>query len=201
MKLNNNYRNLVDNYLFAEVSARVVRYKAEHPTGRVISLGIGDVTRPLAKSVVAALKAAAEEMGNAATFKGYGPYEGYASLRRAIAAYYGERNVKLGEGEIFISDGAKNELGSILNLFDADNTVLICDPVYPVYTDTNLMDGRRIAYLSATAENGFLPMPDEKMPADLIYLCSPNNPTGAAYTKEQLKVWVDYANARGSVIL
>ena len=140
-------------------------------------------------------------MGRKDTFHGYGPEQGYPFLKSSIRGHYAVRGVQLEPDEIFVSDGAKSDLGNILDLFDIDNTVLIPDPVYPVYVDTNLMTGRKIVYLDANQENGFLPMPDEGVKADLIYLCSPNNPTGAVYTKEQLKQWVDYATQCGAVIL
>ena len=140
-------------------------------------------------------------MGKKETFHGYGPEQGYSFLKQAIVEYYARRNVKLDENEVFISDGAKSDLGNILDIFDTDNTVLIPDPVYPVYVDTNIMAGRTIQYMQANQENGFLPLPCEGMEADIIYLCSPNNPTGAVYNKEQLRQWVDFALAHNSIIL
>ena len=202
MKLNTNYSNINDSYLFSTVAKKVAAYQAANPQKKVLRLGIGDVTLPLAPAVIAALHSAVDEMSHKETFRGYGPEQGYAFLKDAIAAYYAERGAAcVAADEIFISDGAKSDLGNILDLFSNSNTVLVPDPVYPVYVDTNVMAGRKIIYMNATAENGFLPMPDYSVDADIIYLCSPNNPTGAAYTKAQLKEWVDYANKKGAVIL
>ena len=202
MKLNTNYSNINDSYLFSTVAKKVAAYQAANPQKKVLRLGIGDVTLPLAPAVIAALHSAVDEMAHKETFRGYGPEQGYAFLKDAIAAYYAERGAAcVAADEIFISDGAKSDLGNILDLFSNFNTVLVPDPVYPVYVDTNVMAGRKIIYMNATAENGFLPMPDYSVDADIIYLCSPNNPTGAAYTKAQLKEWVDYANKKGAVIL
>ncbi len=201
MKFNLNFNDIPDNYLFAEVADRVAAYTKAHPDKKVLKLGIGDVTLPLAKEVIKALHAAVDEMGSAATFKGYGPYEGYEFLRSAIKDYYAETGVELALNEIFVSDGAKSDLGNILDIFSQDNTVLVPDPVYPVYVDTNAMAGRKVLFASATEQNNFLPMPDYSVKADIIYICSPNNPTGAAYSKAQLKEWVDYANKSGAGIL
>lgn len=201
MQINRNFLALQESYLFSTVTVKVNAYRNEHPEQKIIRLGIGDVTLPLCGAVVDALKTASEEMGNRETFHGYGPESGYPFLREAIRAHYAKRKVDLSLEEIFISDGAKSDLGNILDLFGTENTVLIPDPVYPVYVDTNLMAGRTIVFMDASAENDFLPMPDPAVKADLIYLCSPNNPTGAVYSREQLKVWVDYANAQEAVIL
>ena len=202
MKLNHHYKELAESYLFSTIGRKVREYQQAHPEADVIRLGIGDVTLPLAPAVVQAMHTAVEEMGHQETFHGYIPSEqGYDFLREAIQRYYAERGIELGTDEIFISDGAKSDLGNILDLFDVDNTVLVPDPVYPVYVDTNVMAGRRILYAPANEENGFLPMPDPAVHADLVYLCSPNNPTGATYTPAQLKEWVDWAKANGAVIL
>lgn len=201
MKFNEYFKNIDENYLFAEVSKRAAAYSAAHPDKKVLKLGIGDVTLPLAPAVISALHGAVDEMAEKSTFKGYGPYEGYDFLRESIKGYYREMGVGLELGEIFVSDGAKSDLGNVLDIFAKDNVILVPDPVYPVYVDTNVMAGREVIFASATAENGFLPMPDYSVKADVIYICSPNNPTGAAYTKEQLKQWVDYANKLGAVIL
>lgn len=201
MKINANYLSLKESYLFSDIAKKVSAYTAAHPEAAVIRLGIGDVTLPLAPTVTAALEEAAHEMGSAATFRGYGPEQGYAFLRDAIRDYYAVKGVTLDSDEIFVSDGAKSDLGNILDLFSPENTVLVPDPVYPVYVDTNIMAGRKIVYASANEENGFLPMPDESVNADIIYICSPNNPTGAVYTKEQLAVWVDYALEHKAIIL
>ena len=201
MKVNRNYSHLEESYLFSTIAKKVAAFQAENPKTEIIRLGIGDVTLPLCNAGVEALHQAVEEMGRKDTFHGYGPEQGYPFLKSSIRGHYAVRGVQLEPDEIFVSDGAKSDLGNILDLFDIDNTVLIPDPVYPVYVDTNLMAGRKIVYLDANQENGFLPMPDERVKADLIYLCSPNNPTGAVYTKEQLKQWVDYATQCGAVIL
>ncbi len=200
-KINGNYRALSDNYLFSEIARRVNEYTAAHPDAPVIRMGIGDVTRPLCAAVTNAMAAAVAEMGCAATFHGYGDEQGYGFLRDALVQYYQKFGVTLNANEIFVSDGAKSDLGNILDLFSADNTVLIPDPVCPVYVDTNTMDGRKIEFLRADESNGFLPMPNPAQHADLIYICSPNNPTGAAYSRAQLAEWVAYARAQDAVIL
>ena len=201
MKLNENYDNLTESYLFAEVSDRAAKYQKAHPDKKILRLGIGDVTLPLADEVIKAMHLAVDEMSQKESFKGYGPYEGYEFLRESIKNYYKTFGVEVKAGDIFVSDGAKSDLGNILDIFSKDNTVLVPDPVYPVYVDTNIMAGRKIIYASANEQNGFLPMPEKGVKADIIYICSPNNPTGAAYTKEQLKEWVDYAKSQGSIIL
>ncbi len=201
MNFNTNFNNIAESYLFAEVARRASAYSAAHPEKKVLKLGIGDVTLPLAPAVIKALHSAVDDMSKKETFQGYGPYEGYDFLRESIQRYYLSRGVKLDLSEIFVSDGAKSDLGNILDIFSAENTVLVPDPVYPVYVDTNVMAGRKILYANATKENGFLPMPDYSVNADIIYICSPNNPTGAAYSERQLKEWVDYANAKNAVIL
>jgi len=201
MNSNENYLNLKDSYLFSVISQKVAAYADANPDQNIIRLGIGDVTRPLVPTVTNALQKAVAEMGNAATFRGYGEEQGYSFLRQAIGGYYAGKGVSLGEDEIFISDGAKSDLGNILDIFSAENTVLIPDPVYPVYVDTNIMAGRNIIYMNGNEENNFLPMPDPCVKADIIYLCSPNNPTGSVYAREQLKLWVDYAIGQQAVIL
>ena len=202
MKINKNYQNIEETYLFSEVAERVRKYMEQDHGASLIKMGIGDVTRPLCKSAVEALHKAADEMGTAEGFHGYGPEQGYGFLRDAIADYYQwESGVKLFSDEIFVSDGAKSDLGNILDIFDQDNVVAVTDPVYPVYVDTNVMAGRKIIKLSASSDDGFLPMPFPGLEADIIYLCSPNNPTGAAYDRTRLQKWVDYANQHGSVIL
>lgn len=200
-KFNENFLELKESYLFSEVAKRVNTFKEKNPDKSVIRLGIGDVTLPLGKTVVEAMHAAADEMGRAETFRGYGPEQGYEFLRQAIAGHYRTFGVELDEDEIFVSDGAKSDTGNITDLFSRDNTVLIPDPVYPVYVDTNTMNGRNIVYINGTAENSFLPMPDRSIHADIIYICSPNNPTGACYDREQLREWVSYALENDSVIL
>ncbi len=209
-KINQNYSKLPGSYLFAEIGRKVVQYKAEHPNSGVISLGIGDVTRPLAPSVIAALHKATDEMADSATFRGYAPYEGYEFLRTAIAeGDYKSRGTDISPDEIFVSDGAKSDTGNIGDIFDLSCVVAVCDPVYPVYIDSNAMSGRagdfrdvwdRIVYMPSVSENGFSPsLPDGHV--DLIYLCLPNNPTGTTLNRRELKVWVDYACEHGAVIL
>jgi len=201
MEFNTNFNNIAKNYLFAEVAEKSSAYSKANPDKRVIKLGIGDVTLPLAPAVISALHSAVDDMSKKETFMGYGPYEGYEFLRTEIKKYYSGFGVDIAEDEIFVSDGAKSDLGNILDIFATDNTVLVPDPVYPVYVDTNVMAGRKIIYADATEENGFLPMPDYKVDCDIIYICSPNNPTGAAYSVAQLKEWVDYAKRKGAIIL
>ena len=201
MKVNMNYKNIAQSYLFSTVAKKVNEFAANNPDKTIIKLGIGDVTLPLCSAVVEALKSASEEMGCQESFHGYGPEQGYEFLKSSLQGYYKGHGVNLENDEIFISDGAKSDLGNILDLFDKDNTVLVPDPVYPVYVDTNIMNGRKIVYMNANQDNEFLPLPDENVKADIIYLCSPNNPTGAVYNKEQLKKWVDYANKNNAVIL
>ncbi len=200
-KLNENYLNLKESYLFADIAKRVNLFAEENPDKKVIRLGIGDVTKPLNKTVIQNLHDAVDEMANEATFKGYGPEQGYSFLRESIQAYYKTKDVCVDADEIFVTDGAKSDTGNITDLFAVDNIVLIPDPVYPVYVDTNIMNGRNIVYLDANKSNNFLPLPDESQQADLIYICSPNNPTGATYNKEQLKTWVDYAIKQNAIIL
>lgn len=200
-KINKNYLNLKDSYLFSTIAKKVNEYKENNPEKDVIRLGIGDVVKPLCEPVIKEMHAGVDEMSNAESFKGYGPEQGYAFLKEKLQSYYKEFNVDLDIDEIFVSDGAKSDCGNLLDIFDKDNTVLVPDPVYPVYVDTNIMDGRKIIYIDANYENNFLPMPEEGVKADLIYICSPNNPTGAAYTREQLSKWVEFALANNSVIL
>lgn len=201
MQFNSNFKNIAENYLFAEVGDRAGKYAAAHPDKKILKLGIGDVTLPLAPAVIAALHEAVDEMSKKESFQGYGPYEGYGFLRESIKGYYKEMGVELAADEIFISDGAKSDLGNILDIFAKDNTVLVPDPVYPVYVDTNIMAGRKIVYADANENNGFLPMPDYNVDADVIYMCSPNNPTGAAYSVALLEEWVRYALEKNALIL
>ena len=211
--INENYQKLPGSYLFAEIARRVSAYTAEYPGKKLIKLGIGDVTQPLCPAVIEAMHKAVDEMGKKETFRGYGPEQGYDFLRTAILKHdFLARGVDLSLDEIFVSDGAKSDCGNIGDIFSRDNIVAVCDPVYPVYVDTNAMAGRageylqdremwsNIYYMPTTAENGFVPeLP--RTHVDLIYLCSPNNPTGTALNREQLKVWVDYANENNAVIL
>lgn len=204
MKINEHFLDLKDSYLFATVGRKTAAYKAAHPEKEVIRLSIGDVTLPLAPVVIEAMHKAVDDMAHKETFKGYGPDQycyGYDVLIDSIKGNYARKGVSLRSSEIFISDGAKSDCGNILDIFSTDNVVLVPDPVYPVYLDTNVMAGRKIIFADANEQNGFLPMPDESVKADIIYICSPNNPTGAAYSREQLKVWVDYAKKMDAVIL
>ena len=201
LKINENYKNLEESYLFSTVGRKIAEYSQKNPDKKIIRMGIGDVTRPLCKAVIDNMHKAVDEMADSATFKGYGPEQGYDFVRNSLKAYYLSFGVELETDEIFVSDGAKSDIANILDIFSVDNTVLVPDPVYPVYVDTNIMAGRKIIFADANEENGFLPLPDEKYDADIIYICSPNNPTGAVYNKDQLKQWVDYANKKGAVIL
>lgn len=209
--INDNYLKLPGSYLFAEIARRVAKFKEDNPAADIIRLGIGDVTRPLPEAVIKGLHTAVDEMADARTFRGYGPEQGYAFLiEKIIATDYAPLGVTLDVDEIFVSDGSKSDVGNIQEIFGVDNVVAITDPVYPVYLDTNVMAGRTgelaggkfagVTYLTCNAENNFTPeLPEER--ADIIYLCFPNNPTGTTLPKEELKKWVDYAKANGSVIL
>ena len=210
-KINDNYLKLPGSYLFSTVAKKSAAYSEAHPDKNVIKMSIGDVTKPLAPAVIEAMHKAVDEMGSAETFRGYGPEQGYDFLREKIAEYdYKTRGIDIAVDEIFVSDGAKSDCGNIGDIFSVDNKVAICDPVYPVYMDTNAMAGRagdyvdgkwnNIYYMPCLEENGFMPqLPTEKV--DIIYLCFPNNPLGVAATREQLKPWVDYAKENGAVIL
>ena len=201
--INQNYLKLNESYLFAEIARRIREWQSAHPelSDQLIRMGIGDVTRPLPKTVVDAMVKAAQDMGRAESFHGYGPEQGYDFLKTAIQSYYKKFGVELALDEIFISDGAKSDLGNILDLFDENNTVLVTDPVYPVYVDTNMMSGRKIVYAMSSEENGFLPLPAPEYRADIIYLCSPNNPTGAVYDREGLTKWVRFAQENNAILL
>ena len=210
--INNNFLKIHESYLFTEIAHKVTDYKATHPEASVISLGIGDVTRPLCPTVIQALHQAVDEMANAETFRGYGPEHGYKFLIQTIIKNdYNSRGISLDDEEVFISDGAKSDLGNIGDLFDFGNVVAVTDPVYPVYVDSNVMAGRagimgkdghwsNIVYIPCCSENKFVPELPKTVP-DIIYLCYPNNPTGTTLTKSQLKVWVDYAREHGVLIL
>ncbi len=211
-RVNDNFLKLPGNYLFAEIGKRVETYVTQNPDKQVIRLGIGDVTRPLPQPIVDAMHKAADEMGSLSGFQGYGPYEGFEFLRNKIVEFdYKSRGVNISADEVFVSDGAKSDTSSIIDIFHTDNVVAVCDPVYPVYVDSNVISGRsgnlgsdgkwsNIVYMNCTADNGFLPaIPTEK--ADLIYLCFPNNPTGMTATKEYLEQWVEYALKNNSVLL
>ena len=201
MKINENYSKLEGNYLFATVASKVNEFRLKHEDKNIINMGIGDVTGPLCDAVIKNLNAAVLDMADAKTFKGYGPYRGYNFLIEQIVELYNKRNISLVESEVFISDGAKSDCANILNIFGANQTVLIPDPVYPAYMDTNIMCGNKIVFADATRSNKFLPLPNKNLNVDIIYICSPNNPTGATYNKNQLEKWVDYANEKDAIIL
>lgn len=201
IKLNDNFDNIKESYLFSEIAKRVNKYSAEHPEAKIIRLGIGDCTLPLTKTVIDAMHKAVDEMGVKETFRGYPPEYGYDFLRDAISKYYASNGVDVAADEIFVSDGAKSDCGNIVDIL-GDNTILIPDPVYPVYMDSNIMSGRKIELISGNQENGFLPMPNElEVKPYVIYICSPNNPTGATYNKEQLGEWIAFAKKSGSLII
>jgi LL-diaminopimelate aminotransferase len=200
MKINEHYTNLASNYLFAEIAKKVRTFKAENPEAEIISLGIGDVTQPLCPAVIEALHKAAEEMAVAATFRGYGPEQGYDFLRDAIVENdFHARGINIEADEIFVSDGAKSDTGNFQELLAEDCVVAVTDPVYPVYVDSNVMAGRDIVKLPCTAENNFVPaLPKEQV--DVVYLCYPNNPTGTVLPRQELEKWVDYALANDALI-
>ncbi len=201
MKINSNFLDLKDSYLFSTIAKKIKAYQEQNPSSDIIRLGIGDVTLPLVPAVIDALHKATDEMAQKQSFRGYGPEQGYDFLRDEIKDYYARKGVALDRDEIFISDGAKSDLGNVLDILHPDNKVLIPDPVYPAYVDTNVMAGRKIDTIEGNQANSFKPMPDESYKADIIYICSPNNPTGAVYTHEELKAWVDYANKCKALIL
>ena len=198
---NLSYANLKESYLFFHISGKTKAYLEQHPGTRLYRMGIGDVSLPLVPAVISALHKAVDDQAVKNSFHGYMPECGDPALRGTIAAYYGKRGVSLAAEEVFVSSGASDELGDILDLFDRSSRALIMEPAYPAYVDANIMAGREIIHLPSGPENHFLPLPKEDLQADLIYLCSPNNPTGAAYNREQLTLWVEWANLRGAVIL
>ena len=200
--INENFIKLEKNYLFINIAKKVKAFTEAHPEADIIRMGIGDVTQPIAKCVVEAMKKGADEMGVKETFKGYEDSgAGYDFLKEAVAGYYKSFGVVIPADDIRINDGAKSDCGNIVDIFGDDNVVLITDPAYPVYVDTNLMNGRKVIYADSNEENNFAAMPDENVKCDIIYLCSPNNPTGSVYTKEQLKVWIDYAKKNNAIII
>ena len=201
MKPNMHYTELKDTYLFNTIYRKTDEYLAAHPGEHVLKLGVGDVSYPLCKKVIEALHEAVDDQSRIETFHGYMPEHGAMFLREAIAKYYSGWNVDMTTDEVFVSSGACDDLGDLLEMFDHDNTVLVIEPAYPEYVDTNLLYGRKVIHLPAGEGDGFLPLPDESIDADIIYICSPNNPTGSAYTREKLKKWVDYANEKDAVIL
>ena len=198
---NRHYAELKDSYLFYHIAQKTKAYLSEHPGAKLYRLGIGDVTLPLCNAVIKALHQAVDDQASQERFHGYMPECGADFLREAIAGYYAQRNVRLSADEIFVSSGASDELGDILDLFDRSNTAMIIEPAYPAYVDANIMAGRKIVHLPSDCSNGFLPEPNPSSEADLLYICSPNNPTGAVFDRAQLQKWVDYANAHGSIIL
>lgn len=195
------YGDLQDSYLFYNIAQKTKVYLEKNPDKKLYRMGIGDVSLPLCDAVIKALHSAVDDQSKADSFHGYMPECGAEFLREAIADYYGKRGVKLDADEVFVSSGASDELGDILDLFDQSNTALVIEPAYPAYVDANVMAGRKIIHLASGRENGFLPLPDDSSKADIIYLCSPNNPTGAVFNREQLQKWVDFANKNGSIIL
>ncbi len=200
--INENFSNLKENYLFIDIAKKIKAYRQANPDKELIRMGIGDVTRPLAPAVVEAMKKGADEMGHRETFRGYEDSgRGYGFLRNAVSGYYKTMGADIDPDEILISDGAKSDCGNIVDIFGSGNTVLITDPAYPVYVDSNVMSGKEIIYASSNEGNGFAAIPDENVKSDIIYLCSPNNPTGSVYTKEQLKKWVDYAISQKAIII
>lgn len=201
MKPNMHYTELKDTYLFNTIYRKTDEYLAAHPGEHVLKLGVGDVSYPLCKKVIEALHEAVDDQSRIETFHGYMPEHGAMFLREAIAKYYSGWDVDMTTDEVFVSSGACDDLGDLLEMFDRDNTVLVIEPAYPEYVDTNLLYGRKVIHLPAGEGDGFLPLPDESIDADIIYICSPNNPTGSAYTREKLKKWVDYANKKDAVIL
>ena len=200
IKINENFSNLSKNYLFSEIAKRVRAYQSEHPEAKIVRMGIGDVTRPLPECVVTAMKNAAEELGAAETFRGYPPEYGYDFLRERISEHYAEFGVSIPSEDIFVSDGAKSDCGNLVDILGG-NDIYLEDPVYPVYQDSNVMSGRTIILLPANRENGFLPMPDGNCGTGVYYICSPANPTGASYSREQLTEWVNFAKKNGSLII
>lgn len=198
---NMHYSELKDSYLFYNIAQKTRAYTEQHPGVKLLRMGIGDVSLPLCDAVIRALHEAVDDQASKSSFHGYMPECGADFLREAIAEYYEKKGVSLSSEEVFVSSGASDELGDILDLFEQSGCALVIEPAYPAYVDANVMSGRKIVRLASGEENGFLPAPDEETDADLLYICSPNNPTGAVFSREQLQAWVDYANRKGSVIL
>lgn len=201
VKPNMYYNELKDSYLFYNIAQKTRTYVENHPGVKLLRMGIGDVSLPLCDAVIKALHEAVDDQASKSSFHGYMPECGAPFLREAIVKYYAKRGISLSAEEIFVSSGASDELGDVLDLFDRSNQVLVIEPAYPAYVDANVMAGRKIMYLVSGEENEFLPEPNEKTEADIIYICSPNNPTGAVFSRSQLQAWVNYANKRGSIIL
>ena len=198
---NKHYSDLKDSYLFYNIAQKTKAYLEKNPDKHLYRMGIGDVSLPLCDAVIKALHEAVNDQATKENFHGYMPECGDPSLRETISRYYGEKGVMVEADEVFVSSGASDELGDILDLFDRNSTALVIEPAYPAYVDANVMAGRKIVHLASGEENGFLPEPDDRIKADLLYICSPNNPTGAVYSREKLQMWVDYANKNGAVIL
>ncbi len=201
IKPNMHYADLKDSYLFYNIAQKTKAYLEENPDKHLYRMGIGDVSLPLCDAVIKALHEAVDDQATKENFHGYMPECGAPFLRETIAGYYAEKGVKLSADEVFVSSGASDELGDILDLFDRESSALVIEPAYPAYVDANVMAGRKIVHLASGKENGFLPKPDDSMRADILYICSPNNPTGAVFSRQQLQAWVDFANQNGSVIL
>ena len=198
---NMHYRDLKESYLFAGIAQKVKKYQMEHPEKHIYRMGIGDVSLPLCDAVIAALHEGVADQANKETFHGYMPECGAQFLRETVAGHYAERGVILDADEVFVSSGASDELGDILDLFDRSSSALVIEPAYPAYVDANVIAGREIVHLASGKEDGFLPEPREDFKADILYICSPNNPTGAVFSRNQLQAWVDFANENGAIIL
>ena len=198
---NMHYRDLKESYLFAGIAQKVKKYQMEHPEKHIYRMGIGDVSLPLCDAVIAALHEGVADQANKETFHGYMPECGAQFLRETVAKHYAERGVRLDADEVFVSSGASDELGDILDLFDRSSSALVIEPAYPAYVDANVIAGREIVHLASGKEDGFLPEPRENFKADILYICSPNNPTGAVFSRNQLQAWVDFANENGAIIL
>lgn len=198
---NMHYRDLKESYLFAGIAQKVKKYQMEHPEKHIYRMGIGDVSLPLCDAVIAALHEGVADQANKETFHGYMPECGAQFLRETVAKHYAERGVILDADEVFVSSGASDELGDILDLFDRSSSALVIEPAYPAYVDANVIAGREIVHLASGKEDGFLPEPRENFKADILYICSPNNPTGAVFSRNQLQAWVDFANENGAIIL
>lgn len=198
---NVHYSELKDSYLFYNIAQKTKAYVEQHPEAKLLRMGIGDVSLPLCDAVIKALHEAVDDQASKESFHGYMPECGAPFLRETIAKYYENRGVSLSADEVFVSSGASDELGDILDLFERSGSALVIEPAYPAYVDANVMAGRKIVHLASGEENRFLPEPSEEIKADLLYICSPNNPTGAVFSRNQLQAWVDFANENGSVIL
>jgi len=201
VKINRHYGELENSYLFFNISQKVNAFQESHPEAKILRLGIGDVTRPLCPAVIDALHGGVADQGRKETFRGYQSELGCDFLRQAIARNYQKYGVEMPADDVFVSSGASDDLAHVLSLFDEDNTVIVMEPAYPAYVDANVIAGHRIVHLPSGQENGFLPLPDGSTKGDIVYICSPNNPTGAVYSREGLQKWVDWARANGSVLL